>query len=109
MIELLAALALGPVEVDGVPVEYVSADHWVWPAGRSEVVARAVGFADGSRVIFVNKDNDLTDLQGWLGHERAHFDAWDRYGTRIRVHGSQWKRACRKRVTRRQSYFCKGL
>lgn len=94
-----------------VVIMFVPDAHPVWgPPAKSPNPAKALWSTDGRREIYIRAGwEGHPDLQGWIDHERAHLDAWDRYGPRIAVHGPEWKRACRKRVKKRRSYFCKGF
>ena len=115
---LSIALTAGTIETDSdkcgtFTVEYVGGDEW--PFNRITKTANpalAARFPDGSRAIFVNvddaEDQSEADLDMWIAHERSHLDAWCDHGFEIEEHGQEFRRACRKRVTRRASYFCKG-
>lgn len=90
-------------------VEYVGGDEWPFTKiTKTANPAIAARFNDGSRAIFINADRADDNLDMWIAHERAHLDAWCQHGFLIESHGQEFRRACRKRVTRRASYFCKG-
>jgi len=92
-----------------VLILFVPNNHPIWTPSKSPNPAKALWSTDGRREIYVREAwENHPDLEGWLAHEQAHLDAWDRHGPRIAVHGPEWRRACRKRVKKRRNYFCKG-
>lgn len=115
MIEALIILALaGTIETEhdacgAYTIEYVRGDQWPFnspSAGPKPAVAKQ--FADGSRAIFINTDGDLYYLDEWKNHERSHLAVWCEHGIKVPLHGREFRQDCRKRVTRRKGYFCRG-
>lgn len=72
----------------------------------SKETARATLTDEGQRWIVVNQNKMDRDLDQWILHEMAHFEAWKRYGNDIATHGPEFRKVCRELVTRRASYFC---
>ena len=79
---------------EDVEVFYVSERHEAIRGGYT--LGRAIIYEGGDKVIYIN--NSLSDFrqQSTLVHELAHLYAWEKYGTSIRPHGSQFRQVCRE-------------
>ena len=73
----------------------------------AQETARATLTDEGQRWIVVNQDKMSADFDQVILHEMAHFEAWKRHGTKIEMHGPEFRSVCREFVTRRASHFCK--
>jgi len=73
----------------------------------AQETARATLTDEGQRWIVVNQDKMNADFDQVILHEMAHFEAWKRHGTKIEMHGPEFRSVCREFVTRRASHFCK--
>ena len=104
---LLAAITLSATLTDIGPVnlQFVAGSHWALKDGA---LAKALRTNTGQKWVLVNVDADQTDLDQWILHEMAHHAAWDEHGEGIAEHGPEFRAACRRMVTRRADYFCKG-
>ena len=94
--------SIGPVRI-----QFVRNGHW-GVFGGVPAKALRTNTDPVQRWVLINMDTDLTDLDMLIMHELAHHVAWNEHGENIRVHGPEFKAACRKLVTRRVNHFCGG-
>lgn len=88
-----------------VRVHYVTTPH---PHIKAHETAKAIRTESGQRWILVNMGADQAEMNGWFLHEMAHHLAWYRHGEGIDPHGPEFRNTCRKLVTERADYYCKG-
>lgn len=96
---------------DGMPkVQFEDPDHWAFrgPA-KGQQIAKALRDRDGREFIIINNQYLPLRQTGRVQHEVGHIGAWRNHGIRIKEHGPQFMKTCRKVVSENPNKNCKGF
>lgn len=101
------ALAGQGQSFDGVTVQFVpKTDKFISMGGQTRN-ALAARDPEGGEWVLINQDATGADLVPQTQHEAAHILAWRAHGEKIKPHGPEFLKWCRKVVQERQNEFCR--
>lgn len=90
-------------------VQIVGKDHWAFKTpAKAKRLAMAARDEDGGEWVLINRDAPPKDIRPIMQHELSHLAAWRQHGEKIKEHGPQFRRQCKRLVDIRPEYFCKG-